>query len=546
MGFKCGMCMENGREGGSTIVALWDANNAYPSIWQNGVDWLMYKGGVRGRLWRILRDMERGLESQVRVNGNMIKIKRHERGANQGAVAPPHRWKFIMAEWLYECERREMGTEIGGERIPGLGYVDDVSTMTEEVSELINMKFHREVFGRKWGMGGNRQKMKYIVRGERKGAKKKEEDMRKTGMKTKKEVKVLGELIGWDPARCPGQVQAAYKKMKGAAKTLEWMVWRGSVVDADILERLFDAIVGSLAAAHLIHTRITKGEEKRIEAIKAGMAKRFLGVGKRASATGAMLRVGWTSVMVGVWKAKLAFYWRLRTAEGLVRRILDKTIERMEEKADIEFSGRVGFLKEVKEMLAETKMLQYWGKGGWEMKKRVWKRIVKEALGRWETEKRERWRRQKRISSQRLIVETGKNGNLRKEGERGIRALIATTQLMVTRGCGGGAEGCEMCSEEEEGNTEHVVLRCKKWEVEREEALGRRRGRMGKGERWRKLTEEKSGREFLKKIQRGYREELGVECIPWVDGLGRNGAGDGVWRAIRKVAKWLEKEKQLG
>jgi hypothetical protein len=112
-----------GREGGSTIVALWDANNAYPSIWQNGVDWLMYKGGVRGRLWKILRDMERGLESQVRVNGNMIKIKRHERGANQGAVAPPHRWKFIMAEWLYECERREMGTEMGGERIPGLGYV---------------------------------------------------------------------------------------------------------------------------------------------------------------------------------------------------------------------------------------------------------------------------------------------------------------------------------------------------------------------------------------------------------------------------------------
>ena len=344
-----------GREGGSTIVALWDANNAYPSIWQDGVDWLMYKGGVRGRLWKILRDMERGLESQVRVNGNMIKIKRHERGANQGAVAPPHRWKFIMAEWLYECERREMGTEMGGERIPGLGYVDDMSTMTEEVSELINMKFQREVFGRKWGMEWKPAKDEYIVRGERKGAKKKEEDMRKTGMKTKKEVKVLGELIGWDPARCPGQVQAAYKKMKGAAKTLEWMIWRGSVVDADILERLFDAIVGSLAAAHLIHTRITKGEEKRIEAIiKAGMAKRFLGVGKRASATGAMIRVGWTSVMVGVWKARLAFYWRLRTAVGLVRRILDKTIERIEEKADVEFSGRVGFLKEVKEMLAET------------------------------------------------------------------------------------------------------------------------------------------------------------------------------------------------
>ena len=180
------------------------------------------------------------------------------------------------------------------------------------------------------------------------------------------------------------------------------------------------------------------------------------------------------------------------------------------------------------------------------MKKGVWKRIVREALGRWETEKRERWRRQKRISCQRLIVETGEKGILSKEGERGMRALIATTQLMVTRGCGGGAEGCEMCSEEEEGNTEHVVLRCKKWEVEREEALGRRRGRMGKGERWRKLTGEKKGREFLKKIQRGYREELGVAWIPWVEGLGRNGAGDGVGRAIRKVAKWLEKEKQLG
>ena len=176
----------------------------------------------------------------------------------------------------------------------------------------------------------------------------------------------------------------------------------------------------------------------------------------------------------------------------------------------------------------------------------TWKRIVKEALGKWEAKKREMWRRDKRISHLRLIVETGKKENLRKEEERGMRALIATVQLMVTRGCGGGEEGCEMCSEEEEGNTEHVVLRCKRWERERKEALGRRRGGMGKGERWRKITEEKRGRELLKMIQRGYREELGVAWIPWVEGLGRNGARDGVGRAIRKVAKWLEKEKELG
>ena len=41
------------------IFGAWDVEGAFPSIWQDGVDWLMWKAGVRGKLWRNLRNMEK-------------------------------------------------------------------------------------------------------------------------------------------------------------------------------------------------------------------------------------------------------------------------------------------------------------------------------------------------------------------------------------------------------------------------------------------------------------------------------------------------------
>jgi len=98
--------MEEGGHGGHVLLAAWDADNAYPSLWQDGVDWLMWKAGIRGKFWRVLRNLERGLRGTIRINGHFIDTPVHEDGANQGAVSPPHRWKYLMAGWFDYCQKK--------------------------------------------------------------------------------------------------------------------------------------------------------------------------------------------------------------------------------------------------------------------------------------------------------------------------------------------------------------------------------------------------------------------------------------------------------
>ena len=51
------MC--TGGKGGRMILGAWDVDNAFPSMWQDGVDWMMWQAGVRGKMWRVLREMEK-------------------------------------------------------------------------------------------------------------------------------------------------------------------------------------------------------------------------------------------------------------------------------------------------------------------------------------------------------------------------------------------------------------------------------------------------------------------------------------------------------
>jgi hypothetical protein len=50
-------------QGHKVFVAAWDAANAFPTLWRHGVSWVLWKKGVRGKIWRILHLIETGLDA---------------------------------------------------------------------------------------------------------------------------------------------------------------------------------------------------------------------------------------------------------------------------------------------------------------------------------------------------------------------------------------------------------------------------------------------------------------------------------------------------
>ena len=533
---------------GRVVVGVMDVDGAFPSIWNDGVDWLMWQAGVRGKLWRILRDMEKGLQGQIRVNGHFIDMKKHEDGGNQGAVSPPHRWKFLMSAWLQHCLEKDIGVKVEDIPIPGGGYVDDASIITYTVPEMTTVKRERDIFGDVWGFSWKVSKDQYIVRGRRQGVSAEVNRMSLAGLSPQDSVTILGETLGWNPDRCSSQVDSTIQKMKGATRMLEWLVWRGSVMSPELLESLIDIMVGSIATSHLIHTRVLESEMDTLDAIKAGVGKQFLGLTRRASRWGVLAELGWSSMAGKVIEAKLGFYSRIRRSEegGLLNKLYKKFYAEMEQGGQNSetFCALGGFLVQVKTWLTKLGLLSFWGTGPFP-KKNLWRKLVRPKIEEWDRSRWASWRQDKRLKEDWLVANKdvwGTQHYIKEAGRKDRQLLAAVRMLRTSADDSKRAEACRFCKKDKPESSEHFILECDKWRGERRRIVGPNPN--SQSATWRVLT---AGTPlsivFLRRIRDEFEEIDGGRFVPWVAVLGREVDRGGVESIVIEVAKWMGTQK---
>ena len=69
----------------TTYIAMLDIKKAYDVLWQDGLFYKLYKVGLSGKLWRILRCMYQDFVCKVMINGTASKSIKALRGIHQGA-----------------------------------------------------------------------------------------------------------------------------------------------------------------------------------------------------------------------------------------------------------------------------------------------------------------------------------------------------------------------------------------------------------------------------------------------------------------------------
>jgi hypothetical protein len=541
---------------GMLIMWAWDAENAFPSLMQDGADFLMWKNGVRGMLWVTLRNMEKRLQGRIRINGNWVHMPQHEDGASQGAVSPPHRWKYVMAQWFRRRQAQKQGrgknkrgpkggVELGKETIPGVGFVDDITMNAYGVSDSVELMRDREVFGERWGVQWKKSKDSCMIRGNRKGMKGLKQEMQKAGFDPQPVTKLLGEWMGHNPSRCPKQVQEVIKMMRKSAHGLEWMMWRGTAADARMVEGMFGTMVLSIAKSHLVHTYLTVSEWEQVEGVKAGVGKKFLRLSRRASRRGVLYELGWSTVQGWVWRERLGFYARLKASEGMMEHAFDVGVELANEgKADGTDTGMLG---NVRKILGELGLMAYWGRGA-SPGKTQWKKIVKQAVGEWESRCRTEWKIRKGMSAQwgmAMVCSDEESPLLRLTGED--RTLLAGVRLMITREemetHGRIAQECGVCGEAGQQGIMHLVTGCRFTMTARKYALGEHYEMTTNRQKWGALT---TGGDrnmlYLNEVARVYKRQTEQNLMPWVGCLGtRHKEGlVGMSVLVQQVAEWVD------
>jgi hypothetical protein len=62
-----------------------------------------------------------------------------------GQCPPPHRWKYVMGEWIRSCKQKNLGVKVGDTEIPCAANVDDTTLLAYSIEDMAKVKDFREV-----------------------------------------------------------------------------------------------------------------------------------------------------------------------------------------------------------------------------------------------------------------------------------------------------------------------------------------------------------------------------------------------------------------
>ena len=109
------------KEGKKTFSFFLDIQEAYDSVWRNGLLLRLWKMGVEGKMWRVIKTMYNSSRSAVRLEGEKSSTFMDEQGVPQGCNLSPILFLVFISDLLDEIDRAQIGIQLkSGNKVGGL------------------------------------------------------------------------------------------------------------------------------------------------------------------------------------------------------------------------------------------------------------------------------------------------------------------------------------------------------------------------------------------------------------------------------------------
>jgi hypothetical protein len=149
-----------------TFAAFLDVKSAYDRVWRTGLWCRLHDSGIRGKPWRMLREMYRVMRRAVLVDGERTIEFDVEVGVSQGSVLSPLLYSvFIDGLISYLKKDKRFGVTIAGQRLVGLLYADDIVLLAEDAATLQLMLTAVSQYARQWRFHFNPRKSHVVIQG---------------------------------------------------------------------------------------------------------------------------------------------------------------------------------------------------------------------------------------------------------------------------------------------------------------------------------------------------------------------------------------------
>ena len=303
------------RDSSKVYMCLFDLQKAFDSVEYPVLLSRLYKIGINGKLWRILRDWYTGTECTVRVDGRCSGGFSVEQGVRQGSVLSPVLFLVVMDPLLHQLEESGVGLSVNSFYTGGFLHADDIRTLASSVSSLEEQVAMVQRFARENFLKLNAQKCEVVVFSRAQG-------------NQFPECSIEGEVLpASDVGKCLGYwwrgdqmaTRAVEENVKKARRAFFLYggigVFQGdlsplssrSVVEACVMPIVLYGCESWILSEELL---------RRLESFQGEMGKRILGLAKWTSNTATGVVMGWPSMRARVLVQKLCFLQRLVLGDG--------------------------------------------------------------------------------------------------------------------------------------------------------------------------------------------------------------------------------------
>ena len=307
------------KERRNVIITFYDVVKAYDRVCMEDMCYSMYKNGVNGKLWRLMRALNIELTAKVNTKAGLTREIQRETGGKQGGkLMVPLFAKMMdnLAEDLIDDP--EMGIHVGPSRIPSMLYMDDAMTFAENYQQQEQTLGEVDKFSQKHKLEWGREKCKVMEVGNHK----EERDSWMLGDKTIEKCenyKYLGEIIN----RNGKNDENFNERCKNLKNTVRAIITcrKSDVMKKVAVEAILKLHETETMSAFLYNAEtwtINKTEGKLLEKTELYALKKMIGLPQTTPTAGIMLTLGtlFTTVRIDI-KRLLYLYKVLHKEEDL-------------------------------------------------------------------------------------------------------------------------------------------------------------------------------------------------------------------------------------
>ena len=471
--------------GGTILISVQDIKGAFPNNWVDGTNWVLFKLGVTGKLWRMNTILHKGLKGQIRLNGHLTEVKHHQDGDNQGSGSALQRFNTAMGMIMEEIEDLDIGIKLGGVPIPGIFFVDDLTVPVGSDLNLSRWMINREGIVSKWDKKWAIPKDQLLIR--------RSKGTIKPQSKGSKNITLLGEILTGIVGKSEPQVQKTIKSMKAAFTGFKWLLWaKHFPVEAG--SKLVSSWVEAIVRAKLVIVSLTQNQAQRVEGVKAEIGRLILGLPKEVEAEIVYGQLGWNTIWSEIIRIKLIFLgslWRARKKDPILRVATALRAKQVRKGCR---KGVEGELWELLKILGKKKRDELWLEEGENLTKAKWKEKANNTARILADVAKAKFSRDQSDQDPLSLIEThAENRTFLGQREGKTRAILAQIRTGSTQAKGDRIfrekTPCRCCSRKERETIFHLFLKCDSTKAIREIFWKERPEPVEREKKWNQMIE---------------------------------------------------------